>query len=75
MYNSLSSVLVYIRTFLSLLHTYVVDLPQLNFSLPFNIPVILTYTNISRVNAFGRLLSVYLYIAIYRVAFSPFMGV
>ena len=73
-YNSSSSVLVFIRTFPSLLHTYVVDLLQLNFSLPFNIPVILTYTNISRVNAFGRLL-VYLYIAIYRVAFSPFMGV
>ena len=37
-----------------LLHTL------LNFPLPFNITVILTYTNTSRVNAFGRLLVVIL---------------
>ena len=38
-----------------LLHTFVVD-TLLNFPLPFNIPVILSYTNTSRVNVFGRLL-------------------
>ena len=47
--NSSSSVLVLNTTSLSLLHTYVVDLLQLNFPLPFNILVILTYTNTSRV--------------------------
>ena len=49
--NSSSSVLVLDRTSPSLLHTFVVD-TLLNFPLPFNIPVILTYTNTSRVNAF-----------------------
>ena len=39
----------------SLLHTFVVD-TLLNFPLPFNIHVILTYTNISRAQTFGRLL-------------------
>ena len=53
--NSSSSVLVLNRTSPSLLHTFVVDTP-LNFPLPFNIPVILSYTNTSRVNAFERLL-------------------
>ena len=53
--NSSSSVLVLNRTSPSLLHTFVVD-TLLNFPLPFNIPVILSYTNTSRVNAFGRLL-------------------
>ena len=52
---SSSSVLVPNRTSPSLLHTFVVDTP-LNFPLPFNIPVILTYTNTSCVHAFGRLL-------------------
>ena len=52
--NSSSSVLVPNRTSPSLLHTFVVD-TLLNFTLPFNIPVILTYTNTSRVHAFGRL--------------------
>ena len=40
----------------SLLHTFVVDTP-LNFPLPFNIQVILSYTNTSRVNALGVFLS------------------
>ena len=53
--NSSSSVLVPNRTSPSLPHTFVVD-TLLNFSLPFNISVILTYTNTSRVHAFGRLL-------------------
>ena len=53
--NSSSSVLVPNRTSPSLLHTFVVD-TLLNFPLPFNIQVILTYTNISRFQAFGRLL-------------------
>ena len=53
--NSPASVLVLNRTSPSLLHTFVVD-TLLNFPLPFNIPVILHYTNSSRVNAFGRLL-------------------
>ena len=53
--SSIYSVLVLNRTSLSLLHTFVVD-TLLNFPLPFNIPVILSYTNTSRVNAFGRLL-------------------
>ena len=53
--NSSSSVLVLNRTSPSLLHTFVVD-TLLNFPLPFNIPVILSYT--SRVSAFGRLLVV-----------------
>ena len=52
--NSSSSVLVLNRTSPSLLHTFVVD-TLLNFPLPFNIPVILTYTNTSRVHSFGRL--------------------
>ena len=55
MCNSSSSVLVLHRTSPSLLHTFVVD-TLLNFPLPFNIPVILNYSNTSRVNAFGRLL-------------------
>ena len=58
--NSSSSVLVLNRTSLSLRHTYVVGLLHLNFPLPFNIPVILTYTNTSRVNAFGRLFFIYI---------------
>ena len=70
MCNSSFSALVLIRTSLSLPHTYVVDI-LLKFPLPFNIPVILTYTNTSRVNAFQRLI-VYLSIALYRVAFSPY---
>ena len=49
------SVLVLNRTSPSLLHTFVVD-TLLNFPLAFNIPVILSYTNTSHVNAFGRLL-------------------
>ena len=53
--NTLSNILVLNRTSPSLLHTFVVD-TLLNFPLPFNIPVILSYTNTSRVNAFGRLL-------------------
>ena len=53
--NSSSSVLFLNRTFPSLLHTFVVDI-LLNFPLPFKIPVILSYTNTSRVNTFGRLL-------------------
>ena len=53
--NSSSSVLVLNRTSPTLLHTFVVD-TILNFLLPFNIPVILAYTNTSRVNAFGRIL-------------------
>ena len=53
--NSSSSVLVLNRTSPSLLHTFVVN-RLLNFLLPFNIPVILAYTNTSRVNAFGRIL-------------------
>ena len=52
--NSSSSVLVLNRTSPSLLHTFVVD-TLLNFPMPFNIPVILAYTNTSRVGAFGRL--------------------
>ena len=48
-----SSVLVPNRTSPSLLHTFVVD-TLLNFTLPFNIPVVLTYTNTSRVHVFGR---------------------
>ena len=55
MCNSSSSVLVLNRTSPTLLHTFVVD-TILNFLLPFNIPVILAYTNTSRVNAFGRIL-------------------
>ena len=55
MCNSSSSVLVPNRTSPSLLQTFVVD-TLLNFPLPFNIHVILTYTNTSRVQAFGRLL-------------------
>ena len=42
--NSSSSVLVLNRTSPSLLHTFVVD-TLLDFPLPFNIPVILTYTH------------------------------
>ena len=55
--NSSSSirVLVLNRTSPSLLHTFVVD-TLLNFPLPFNIQVILTYTNTSPVKALGRLL-------------------
>ena len=53
--NSTFSVLVLNRTSPSLLHTFFVD-TLLNFLLPFNIPVILVYTNKSRVNAFGRIL-------------------
>ena len=53
--NSSSSVLVLNRTSPSLLHTFFVD-TLLNFLLPFNIRVILAYTNTSRVNAFGRIL-------------------
>ena len=53
MCNSSSSVLVPNRTSLSLLQTIVVDTL---FNFPFNIQVILTYTNTSRVQAFGRLL-------------------
>ena len=56
--NSSSSVLALNTTSPSLLHTFVATL--LNFPLPFNIAVILTYTNTSRVNAFGRLLVVIL---------------
>ena len=52
-YNSSSSVLVFNRTSYSLLHTFVVDT-----QLPFKIPVILFYTNTSRINAFRRLLVV-----------------
>ena len=52
MCNSSSS--VFNRTSPSLLHTLVVD-ALLNFTMPFNI--ILTYTNISRVNAFRRVLA------------------
>ena len=44
MCNSSSSVLVLSRTSPSLLHTFVVD-TLLDFPLPFNIPVILTYTH------------------------------
>ena len=55
---SSSSVLVPNRTSPSLLLTFVVD-TLLNFPLPFNIQVILTYTNTSRVHAFGRLLVAY----------------
>ena len=47
MCNSSSSVLVLNRTSPSLLHTFVVD-TLLNFPLPFNIPVILSYTHIHR---------------------------
>ena len=54
MCNSSSSVLVLNRTSPSLLHTFVAYTTQL--LLPFNITVILFYTNTSRVNAFGRLL-------------------
>ena len=43
------------KTSPSLLHTFVVD-TLLNFPLPFNIQVILTYTNTSLVPALGRLL-------------------
>ena len=53
--NSSSSVLVLNRTSPSLLHTFFVD-TLLNFLLPFNIRVILAYTNTSRVNAFERIL-------------------
>ena len=53
--NSSSSVLVPNRASPSLLHKFAVD-TLLNFSLPFNIPVSLTYTNTSRVHAFGRIL-------------------
>ena len=53
--NSSSSVLVPNRTSPSLLHTFVDDtLP--NFPLPFNIPVILTYTSTLRIQAFEHLL-------------------
>ena len=44
MCNSSSSVLVLNRTSPSLLHTFVVD-TLLDFPLPFNMPVILTYTH------------------------------
>ena len=44
MCNSSSSVLVLNRTSPSLLHTFVVD-TLLDFPLPFNTPVILTYTH------------------------------
>ena len=53
--NSSFSVLVLNRTSPSLLHTFFVD-TLLNFLLPFNIRVILAYTNTSRVNAFERIL-------------------
>ena len=53
--NVLVDVLVPNRTSPPVLHTFVVD-TLLNFPLPFNIPVILTYTNTSRTHAFGRLL-------------------
>ena len=43
----LVDVLVPNRTSLSLLHTFVVD-TLLNFPLPFNVPVILSYTHIPR---------------------------
>ena len=52
--NVLVDVLVPNRTSPSVLHTFVVD-TLLNFPLPFNIPVILTYTNTSRIDAFGDL--------------------
>ena len=55
MYNSSSSVLVLNRTSRSLLHTFVVDT-----QLPFNIPVILSYTNTSRVSAFWCLLVLFI---------------
>ena len=54
-YNSSSSVLVLNRTSRSLLHTFVVDT-----QLPFNIPVILSYTNTSRVSAFWCLLVLFI---------------
>ena len=54
-YNSSSSVLVLNRTSRSLLHTFVVDT-----QLPFNKPLSLSYTNTSRVNAFGRLLVLFI---------------
>ena len=55
--NSSSSdcVLVLNRTSLSLLHTFVAYTIH-NFPFPFNMPVILSYTNTSRVNSFKRLL-------------------
>ena len=54
--SSIASVLVLNRTSPSLiLHIFVVD-TLLNLPLPFNVPVILSYTNTSRVNVLGRLL-------------------
>ena len=51
--NSSSSVLFLNRISPSLLYTFVAY--TLSFPLPLNIPVILSYTNTSRVSAFGRL--------------------
>ena len=56
MCNLSSSVLVLNRTSQSLLHTFVAYTTQISDPLPLNIPVILSSTNTSRVNAFGRLL-------------------
>ena len=58
-YKSSSSVLVLTRTSPSLLHTFVAYTTQL--PLPFNTTVILSYTNTSRVNAFGRLLVIIIF--------------
>ena len=57
----LHGALVLNRTSPSLLHTFVV-VTLLNFPLPFNIPEILSDTNTSRVNTFGRLLVLYVFV-------------
>ena len=58
MYNSSSSVLVLNRTSPSLLHTFVAYTTHLSISIQ-HTGIILSYTNTSRVNAFGRPLVIY----------------